>query len=109
MSLRPSIRFTEVYRSGTRTRRGGITVFEADGHHDRAEVGIVAGRSVGGAVRRNRAKRRLREAARRVPLRGGRAYVIVASPRVPDVSFDDLVGWLADAVGPVDTAERGAP
>lgn len=73
-------------------------VISGPGEADLPEVGFVAGRRVGNAVQRNRAKRRLREAAARVPLRPGTAYVLVAGTEVVDVSFRRLVGWLADAV-----------
>ena len=111
MSLRPGSRFEEVYRTGRRARRGAITLFEGSGRSVSPELGVVAGRRVGGAVRRNRAKRRMREAARRVHLRPGRAYVVVAaSPDVADVAFDDLVEWLGTAVVAVEqrtVAHRG--
>jgi hypothetical protein len=42
-----------------------------------------------------------------VPLAASRAYVVVASPRVIDVSFDDLVGWLTQAVAATATPGRG--
>jgi len=99
VSLRPGSRFGEVYRSGRRTRRGGLTVITAPGSGDLPEVGIVVGRKVGNAVRRNRVKRRIREAASRVSLRGGTAYVVVASPEAADVGFGDMVEWLTEAVG----------
>jgi len=69
------------------------------GTEGRPEVGVVAGRKVGNAVRRNRAKRRLREAVARVPLQPGAAYIVIASPPVVDAPFDRLVEWVADAVG----------
>jgi ribonuclease P protein component len=48
-------------------------------------LGIIASRRVGGAVDRNRAKRRLREMfRRRVPQHGSRALDVVASAR-PDL------------------------
>lgn len=97
MSLRPASRFDEVYRTGTRGRHGSVTVVEADGRSTRPEVGVVAGRRVGNAVRRNRAKRRLREAAMRVPLRPGRAYVLIAAPDVPERPFHELVADVAAA------------
>lgn len=62
------------------------------------EVGFVAGKRVGNAVRRNRAKRRLRAAAALVPLRAGTAYVVIAGPPVVDAEFARLVGWIAEAV-----------
>lgn len=63
-------------------------------------VGVVAGRRVGGAVVRNRAKRRLREALARVELADGTAYVVVASPEVAEAAFDDIVGWVRQAIRP---------
>lgn len=109
VSLRPASRFAEVYRNGVRTVHGGLVVIESTGHATRAEVGFVAGRKVGTAVRRNRAKRRMREAARHVPFRSGRAYVVVASPSVPDVPFEDLVGWMTSSVAGRGTSEKDRP
>jgi ribonuclease P protein component len=60
-------------------------------------VAVVAGRPVGNAVRRNRAKRRLREALRRVPMRDGRDYVVIASAAVVRAPFEALVAWALSA------------
>ncbi len=63
-------------------------------------VGVVAGaKKVGGAVQRNRAKRRLREALASVPLRDGHDYVVVASPSVLTAPFGEVKRWLRRAVG----------
>ncbi len=62
------------------------------------EVGVVAGKSVGNAVQRNRAKRRLREVANRVTFRHDTAYVVVASRDVLDAQFGELVNWMGEAV-----------
>lgn len=107
MSLRPSSRFSDVYRTGRRTRIGGIVVIEAASPSEVPAVGVVAAKKVGSAVARNRAKRRLRAAISLVPLRPSRAYVVVASPEVNDVSFEGLVGWLRDAVATKETPVRG--
>lgn len=78
-------------RVGTRRRVGGITVFAAVGESGPPRVAIVAGRAVGNAVRRNRAKRRLREALRQVSLREGRDYVVIASSAVVTAPFEAVV------------------
>lgn len=73
-------------------------MLQAEGQLTTPELGVVAGRKVGNAVKRNRAKRRLREAAIRVDLQPNTAYVLVASPDVLDIPFGELVGWLSAAI-----------
>jgi ribonuclease P protein component len=55
-----------------------------------SRFGFVAAKVVGGAVTRNRVKRRLREAARRLPVRGGYDVVIGARKPAADVTFSEL-------------------
>ena len=82
-------------------------VLSAAGRKGPPQVGFVAGRKVGGAVVRNRAKRRLREAmtevlSRSAP-RDGMTYVVIAQPGIDEASFSQLVRWLGEAVaGPHD-------
>ena len=97
-SLRSRSDIGRVRRKGTRRRVGGITVFVAPGVADGSRAAFIAGRAVGSAVVRNRAKRRLREALARVLLRVGRDYVVIATSVVAEVPFEDLVGWLTRAV-----------
>lgn len=75
-----------------------MTVVVAAGGAESPLVGIVAGHLVGGAVERNRAKRRLREALARAPLRGDRDYVVIAGREVLEVPFPDVVAWVIRAV-----------
>ncbi len=68
---------------GVSCARGAVVVQALDRSDDNPEIraGFTATRKIGGAVVRNRAKRRLREAARQVlPLHGkpGRDYVFIA-------------------------------
>ena len=70
----------------------------AIGERGLPQVGIVASRRVGGAVVRNRAQRRLREALLRVELMPDKAYVVIASPGVVTMGFDRLVRELGEAV-----------
>lgn len=99
MSLRPASRFDEVYRTGVRSRHGAVTLIEAEGRSDLPEIGFVAGRRVGSAVVRNTAKRRMREAAARASFRGGRAYVLIASPEVAQRPFPALLADVRAAAG----------
>ncbi|MEE8457573.1 MAG: ribonuclease P protein component [Acidimicrobiia bacterium] len=98
VSLTPGSRFRDMYRSAPRRRSGGITVLQARGESVTPHVGVVAGKSVGNAVQRNRAKRRLREAANKVDLESHTAYVVIASRDVLGVQFGELLNWFAAAI-----------
>jgi len=54
-------------------------------------IGIVAGKKVGNAVNRNRAKRRLREAASSAELCPRTDYILIATPETNEITFRDLV------------------
>lgn len=73
-------------------------------------IGFTVSRKVGGAVTRNRAKRRLRAAAYQVlPYRGrrGHDYVLIGRKATPTRPFDRLLGDLEAAVdGIAARAER---
>lgn len=86
-----------MYRDGVRTRSGGVVVVCAPGDPGAPQVGFVAGRRVGNAVRRNRAKRRLRAAAGAVRLDRDTAYVVIASSEVVTADFAKVAGWLQRA------------
>jgi ribonuclease P protein component len=96
-SLKGKRRFAEVFATGTRHRRGGITVIVSrDGRAP--EVGIIASKKrVGPAVARNKARRRIRAALGRVTLPEG-SYIVVASRAVLTAPFERLVGWLETAM-----------
>jgi ribonuclease P protein component len=68
-----------------------VVRFVANGRdHDR--FGISTGRRLGGAVRRNRVRRRVREILRQVPNDTGHGWdiLIVARPAAVDASFGEL-------------------
>lgn len=96
--LSGAFQFNEALRHGRWYRRGGITLVcrRRDGGPPR--VGLVAGRRVGGAVVRNRAKRRLRAALREVTLAEATDYVVIATPVVATAPFPELCRWVRDAI-----------
>ena len=55
-----------------------------------SRVGYAVSRRVGGAVTRNRVKRRLREIMRSLPLRAGFDVVAVPQPSSARASFQEL-------------------
>jgi ribonuclease P protein component len=97
-TLRRSSEFDRVFRSGRRTRSGPITVIVAPGPSDTTRLGLVVGRKVGGAVERNRVKRRLRHAVRAVQPPPGIDVVVVGSADAATVPFDRLVEGLRAAL-----------
>jgi ribonuclease P protein component len=84
---------------------------EAGRDPDTVRYGVTASRKVGGAVERNRAKRRLREAARAVlPLSAvaGNDYVLVARRETLVRPFDGLLADLARALEAAHARQRKA-
>ena len=73
-------------------------------------IGYTASRKVGGAVRRNRARRRLRAAVAEVmPSRAmrGRDYVLIARRETPDRPYRDLISDLETAFDKLTAKDRG--
>lgn len=90
--LRHSADITLVYRSGRRCKHPlAILVFRPNALPS-LRFAFVAGKRVGNAVLRNRAKRLLREAARLHldQLDGGWDCVFVARQATPTATFDDV-------------------
>jgi len=83
---------------GERTTVGGITVIATTAEAGPASVGLVTGRSLGGAVVRNRVRRRLREALAQAGPPPGFDLVVLAGREVIEAPFDRLVEWLQRAM-----------
>jgi ribonuclease P protein component len=81
-----------VYREGRRYP-GDILVLYVRPTEGGRRVGVTAGRRLGGAVMRNRTKRRLREAYRRIEprLRGHGDVVLVARTAAAVARFEDIM------------------
>ncbi|MGI9627032.1 MAG: ribonuclease P protein component [Longimicrobiales bacterium] len=87
--------FDVLFATGTRRRSGDLTVVRAPvGAGSMTKVAVIAGKRVGNAVQRNRAKRRVREALRRVGLPTGEHIAVMAGPRTGTADFPVLVEWV---------------
>jgi ribonuclease P protein component len=89
-------------RAGFRASRPAVLV-EARRREAAGAIGLgfTASKKVGGAVARNRAKRRLREAARRLLPELGLAgvdYVLVARQQTPSAAWPALLDDLGNAL-----------
>lgn len=90
--------FARAYKHGSRHRCGALTVIQLDGEIGTPQVGVVAGKRVGSAVSRNRAKRRMRAAASLCSLKPDTVYVLVAERGVLTADFPRLVEWISAGI-----------
>ena len=75
-------------------------VVRAVGEPEMIRYGLVAGRRIGKAVSRNRAKRRLRQAILMADLSPGFDYVLIAGESVTHLPFATLVDWIRKGANP---------
>ena len=98
--------FDAVYRHGRSVSTRFLVLYTFPREDaDEPRLGIAVPKSVGGAVVRNRVKRRLREAWRssleQIP--SGRDYVLIARPGLPDAADARGFDWLQERVREVVT------
>jgi ribonuclease P protein component len=93
-SIRHRSDFDRIFGTGRKHRVGRIVVITAPGLPGQFRFGLVAGKKIGGAVERNRVKRRIRHAIRLAEPPLGFDAVVIGSRDVLDVPFERLVQWL---------------
>ena len=103
--------FDRVYREGRRQVSRNMSVFylEQANTHGAVRVGITVGRALGGAVARNRVKRRMREVVRRHLTELTGALDVVINPRksAADMEFAELEKEVEQAFRKIERAPRG--
>ena len=84
--------FQRVFDLSLRAKGRYLTILVGPNEAGTARLGIVASRKLGDAVRRNRAKRLIREVFRRSDLPGRRGMDVVVIPRreLFDAAFQDF-------------------
>jgi len=95
--LRPS-EFDLVYKKGMRKHSSGFVLFRRANDFEHPRLGLSVGRKFGGAVRRNRIKRLVREAVRlnwRDWEAGGNDIVVVAKKGADSYGLSDVTSELS--------------
>jgi ribonuclease P protein component len=100
--------FDAVYRRGRSVSTRHLVLYafprpEDDAAGVESRFGLAVSRKVGGAVARNRLKRRLRAALDELdtPLRPGHDYVLVARPGLAEAAEARGFAWLVERVAEV--------
>lgn len=100
--------FTNTYRQGKSRSHPLLVVHYIENGEPYSRVGFVAGRKVGGAVQRNRAKRILREAVSRIDCRLAEGWdlVIVARAALNGRSAKEAEAALEQVLSAAELLER---
>lgn len=94
--------FLAAQRAPSRATKGAVVQVRSRGDDAPARVGFTVTKKLGGAVVRNRIRRRLKEAVRlslRDRLRAGRDYVFIGRASGLNRPFEALRADLLDAIG----------
>ncbi len=100
------------FGAGTRPAHTGIATEVFPRAEAEPRFGFTVTKQSGGAVRRNRIRRRLKEALRLLdplPARPGHDYVILARPEALSMPFLALQGELIRALGMIGTRKNSPP
>ena len=88
-------RFDQIHREGRSAANHLLVIRVLPNGLDQNRFGFLVNKRIGGAVTRNRVKRRLREAVRQTPLTNGWDAVFIARKGVEAASYQQLK-WATD-------------
>ena len=97
MRLKRHADFVRVAQQAKGRANGLVVVRSTPNSLARSRFGFAVSKRVGGAVIRNRVKRRLQETARQLSVRPGFDVVLIARPAAADASFAGLAVAVRDA------------
>ncbi len=97
-SLRRRSDFTRLRQRGRVTRTTDLTIYRSTGAEPKPLVGISIGKLVGGAVSRNRLRRRLQSILQATLPESPQRVLIVPRPSAGSVSFPELAKQLQGAL-----------
>ena len=104
ISLCKNFEFQRLYRRGKSIVKPSFVIYSLNGRQDQTRLGLTAGKKVGNAVCRNRAKRRLRELFRvmQPDIKKGYDICLVARTRTLSTPYDKLAADLKAALSELD-------
>lgn len=105
--IRKRAEFVRAYDQGVKRHGRYVIVFVVPAPGVTSRLGVSVTRKYGGAVERNRAKRRVREIFRRTPVPPGLDVVVVPKREFPDASFADLDADLRATLARTGPSRRG--
>ncbi len=88
--LTSTTEFRRVRRTGKSYAHPLVLLIASRSAGEQYRYGVTANRSVGGAVKRNRAKRRMRTALREFELNPGWDLILSARPGLGEAPWDEL-------------------
>ena len=104
--LHRSREIREVFATRNAAHGRALSVHARAGDGEDTRVAVVVGRDIGNAVRRNRAKRRLRAAVQQGTLPAGFDLVVRAKPATVEADFDAVRSELERLTGLLAGRER---
>jgi len=107
ISLCRNSEFQRLYRRGKSAVRPTLVMYAGKGRKEQIRLGITVGKKIGGAVCRNRAKRRIRELFRltQTEIKRGNDICIVARGRILTAPYDKLCKDFKSALAELEMLE----